>query len=95
MGCAHSNSNRKGTAHLGMDAIPTDSHLDTRIEITMRILVNVIVLRLEYAGEAWERNTKFVKPLEIVPMTSAKKILGYSMYDELFSTKNITGNVPT
>ena len=32
-----------------MDAILTDSHLDTRIE--WRILINAIVPKLEYAGE--------------------------------------------
>ena len=38
-----------GKAHVGkMDAILTDSHLDTRIRIC--ILTNVIVPRLEYAG---------------------------------------------
>ena len=40
----------KGKTHVGkMDAILTDSHLDTRI--TVCILMNVIVLKLEYAGE--------------------------------------------
>ena len=53
-----------------MDAILTDSHLDTRIKRC--ILINVIVSRLEYAGEG---NTKLVKQLETVQMTAAKKIV--------------------
>ena len=32
--------------------------------------------KLEYAGEVWERNAKFVKQLETVQMTAAKKIIG-------------------
>ena len=59
-----------------MDAILTDSHVDNRIKIC--ILMNVIVPKLEYAGEAWEGNAKFVKQLETVQMTAAKKILGCS-----------------
>ena len=42
-----------------MDAIPTDSHVDTRIERCT--LMNVIVPKLEYAGEAREGNAKSVK----------------------------------
>ena len=53
-----------------MHAILTDPHLDTRIERC--ILTNVIVPKLEYAGEVWERNPKFVK-LETVQMTAAKR----------------------
>ena len=56
-----------------MDAILTDSHLDTTIKIY--ILVNVIVPKLEYAGEVREGNAKFVKQLEAVQMTVAKNIL--------------------
>ena len=59
-----------------MDAILTDSHLDTRI--TMHLLISVIELKLEYAGEEREGNAKFLKQLETVPMTAAKKILGCS-----------------
>ena len=47
-----------------MDAILTDSHLDTRIERC--ILINVIVPKLEYAGEVWEGRAKLVKQLETV-----------------------------
>ena len=54
-----------------MDAILTDSHLDTRIERC--ILMNAIVPTLEYAGEVLERNAKLVKQLETVQMTAAKK----------------------
>ena len=66
-----------GKSQVGkMDAILTDPHLDTRIKIC--ILMNVIVPKLEYAGEVWEGNTKFVKQLETVLMTAAKHILGCS-----------------
>ena len=62
----------KGKAHIGIrDAIPTDSGLDSRIRIC--ILMNVIVPKLEYAGEVSEGNAKFVKPMETVQMTAAKK----------------------
>ena len=57
-----------------MDAILTDPHLDTRIKIC--ILINVIVPKLECAGELWEGNANFVKHLETVQMTADKKILG-------------------
>ena len=41
----------KGKSHVGkMDATLADSHLGTRIN-RIRILMNVIVLKLEYAGE--------------------------------------------
>ena len=59
-----------------MDAIPTDPHLDTRIKRC--ILMNVIVPKLEYEGEVWEGNAKFVKQLEPVQMTAAKTTLGCS-----------------
>ena len=59
-----------------MDAILTDPHLDTRI--TICILINVIVPKLEYAGEVWQGNAKFVKQLETVQTTAAKNILGCS-----------------
>ena len=63
----------KGKAHVGkMVAILTDSHLDTRIKIC--ILTNVIVPKLEYAGEVLEGNAKLVKQLETVQMTAAKKV---------------------
>ena len=68
----------QGKTHVGkMDAILTDSHLDTRIETC--ILINVIVPKLEYAGGVWEGNTKLVKQLEtVVQMTAAKKVRGCS-----------------
>ena len=59
-----------------MDAILTDSNIDTRIKRC--ILINVIVPKLEYAGEVWEGNAKFVKQLETVQMTAATKVLGWS-----------------
>ena len=46
-----------GKAHVGkMDAILTDSRLDTRIK--RRIRLNVIAPKLEYAGELWEREVR-------------------------------------
>ena len=66
----------KGKAHVGkMDAILTDSHLDTRIKRC--ILIHVIVPKLEYA-QVWEGNAKLVKQLETVQMPAAKKVLGCS-----------------
>ena len=42
-----------------MDAILTDSHLDTGIK--MCILMTVIVPKLDYAGQVWEQgNAKFI-----------------------------------
>ena len=59
-----------------MDAIPADPHLDTRIKKMCSDYV--IVPKLEYAGEVWKGNAKFVKQLETVQMTAANKILGCS-----------------
>ena len=59
-----------------MDAILTDSHLDARIKIF--IMIGVIVPDLECAGEVWGGNAKFVKQLETVQTTAAKKVLGCS-----------------
>ena len=53
-----------------MDAILTDMQLDARIN--KRILMNVIVPKLEYAGEVWEGNAKLVKQLATLQMTAAK-----------------------
>ena len=39
-------------------------------------MMNVNVTTLEYAGEVWEGNAKFVKQLKTVQMTAAKNILG-------------------
>ena len=62
----------KGKSQVGtMDATLTDPHLDTRIEIC--ILMNVTVQKLEYAGEVWKRNAKFVNQTKTVQMTAAKK----------------------
>ena len=64
----------KGKAHVGkMDAILTGSHIDTRVKV--RILMDVIEPKLEYAGEVWEGNAKSVKQLETLQMTAAKKAL--------------------
>ena len=54
---------RNGESNVGkMDAILTDSHLDiNRIEIC--ILMNVIVRKLECAGQVWEGDAKIVHQL--------------------------------
>ena len=59
-----------------MEAILTDPHLDTGVKRC--ILMNVIVPKLEYAGEVWEGNAKFVKQLQTVQMTAAEHMLGCS-----------------
>ena len=65
----------KGKSQVGkMDAILTDPHLDTRIKICI-MMMNVIVPKLEYAGEGWEGNAKFVTHLKTVQITAAKIIL--------------------
>ena len=78
-----------------MDAILTDSHVDTRTKRC--VLMNVIVPKLEYAGEVWEWNAKLVKQLETVQMTAAKKILRCSgtTSNTVRSIKSRTGNAPT
>ena len=60
-----------------MDAILTDPHLDTKIKICI-LINNVIAPRLDYAGEVWEGNAKFVIQLETLQMTAGKNILGCS-----------------
>ena len=51
---------RNSKAHAGkMDAIPTDSHLDSRIKRC--ILLNVAVPKLEHPGEVWEGNAELVR----------------------------------
>ena len=60
-----------------VDAILTDPHLHTGIKIC--ILINVIVAKLDYAGQVWEGNAKFVKQPGTAQMTAAaKNILGCS-----------------
>ncbi|CAM9862168.1 unnamed protein product, partial [Sphacelaria rigidula] len=49
-----------------MDVILGYPHLDTRIERC--ILMNVIVPKLEYAGEVWEGNVKLVEKFKTVQM---------------------------
>ena len=84
-----------------VDAILTDSHLDTIINrIKICILMNVIVPKLDiYAGELWRGNAKLVKHLETVQMTAAaKKVLRRMLkFDEKYSIKSRTWkiNVPT
>ena len=44
--------------------------MGTRIKIF--ILMNLMVPKLEYAGEVWEGNENFVKQSETVQMTAGK-----------------------
>ena len=61
----------KGKAHAGkMDAMLTDSHLDTRIKRC--IVINAVVPKQEYA-EVWEGNAKsVVKQLETVQIPAKR-----------------------
>ena len=77
-----------------MDAIPTGSHLDTIDRIKMCILINVIVPKLEHAGEVWGGNAKAVKQLETVQTTAAKNVLGCPSSTSNKSIKSRTGNAP-
>ena len=52
-----------------MDAILTDSHVDTKIKIC--ILMSVIVSKLEREGKVWEGIARFVNQLERVQMSAA------------------------
>ena len=51
--------------------------LTLRLKHILSIMINVIVpkLLIEHAGEIWKVSTKFVKQLETVQMTAAKKAL--------------------
>ena len=60
-----------------MDAILTDPHLDTSVQ-TCILMMNEVVPKIEYAGEQWEGNSKFVKQLESEQMAAAKKKPGCS-----------------
>ena len=71
----------KGKSQVGrMNAILTDLRLDTRIKIC--ILMNVIVPKLEYAGEVWEGNGKFVKTTGESADDSSKNDTTMLQYDE-------------
>ena len=71
----------KGKSHVGkMAAVLTNSHLDTRFNRCF--MINVIVPKLEYAGEIQEGNAALVEQLEIAQMAAAKKILGFSSTTE-------------
>ena len=64
----------KGTANVSkMYAILTDSHHGSRTKVC--VLINVVVPKLEYAGEIWEGNATLVKQLEAAQMTGAKNML--------------------
>ena len=57
-----------------MDAILTDSHLDTRTERCITMNVILIVPKLVYAGAVYEGIVKIVKRLETEQVTAAKII---------------------
>ena len=75
------------------DAILTDAHLDAKIEIC--IVMNVIVPKLEHAGELREANAKFVNQVETVQMAASKTILRCAKYDGNNCVKRKTRNAPT
>ena len=70
-----------------------------RNRINMCILMNVILPKLEFAGEVWEGNAKFVKQLERVQMAAAKKkVQGINKmlkHDGYCSVNSKTGDAPT
>ena len=93
LGCTHSKRIGKGKRPVGkMDAILTDSRLETRIKL--RNLMDVIVPKLEYA-EVSEGKAKLAKQLETVQMTAAIGVLGRSSSTRNVVLKSITGNAPT
>ena len=59
--------------------------------------MNVIVPKLEHAGEAWEGDAKLITQLEAVQTAAAKKVIGCSSTtsNTSYSIKSRTGNVPT
>ena len=72
---------QKGKAEVGrMDVILTDSLLDTRTKRC--ILLNVILPKLEYAGEVWEGNKKLADKLETVQMATSQstKIICFILF---------------
>lgn len=84
----------KGKAQMGkMDVSLRDSNLDTQIKICT--LVNVIVLRLKYAGKVREGNAKLVKQMETALKREAKKILGCSEIDKWYGREGRIGKAPT
>ena len=61
---------------------------------TRCILLNVIVPKLEYAGEVWEGNKKLAEKLETVQMSAAKTILlGCSTTTSKYSIESRVGDV--
>ena len=80
LGCTYRKSDWKGIAHVGqMDAILTDSHLETKID--RRILKNVIAPKQKCAGDVWEGKSKLVKQLDTVQMTAATTSVRMLMND--------------
>ena len=64
-----------------MNAILTDSHLETEIELYCDECVTAP--KLGYAGEVWEGEAEFVEQLKTVQTTEARNILGYSQVGRL------------
>lgn len=88
----------RGNAHVGkIDAILTDSNLDPINRIIICILMNAIAPKLEYAGEVWESNTKLRSIAVNSTNDNNQKSANIKMlrYDEQYSTKSRTRNVPT
>ena len=64
--CAPLHKNASCSSNLPLG---TESHLDAWIQLS--ILMNVIVPKLEYAGEVWEGESKSIKQPETVQMDSS------------------------
>ena len=77
-----------------MDAILTDPHLNSRFAMCILILMDVIVSKLEHAEEIGDGNAEFVKQLEAVQMAPAKTDAMMVEYDEKYSIRIITQNLP-
>ena len=76
-----------------MDAIFTDSYLDTRIKIC--VLLNVIVPKLEDAGGVWEGSWRVVKQAGNSADDTNFRRTRMLKYDEEYRIMSGTGNVPT
>ena len=68
----HGVETSKGCSSDAHMSFPTDSHLDTTSKVKKCIPMNVNTPKLEYA-EVWGGNTEFVKQLETVHLTAAKR----------------------
>ena len=73
LGRTHRKSGRKGQSTSRQGGYDPNRHTLTLALEDRCILMNMIVPKLEYAGDICEGNAKLVKQLEIVQMTAAKE----------------------